>query len=503
MAGTIAPFTSDRSELSTEEADLQAHSNKKVKRMASTGGASTQEIADDVLFPEEPRRKNSYVAMLTGRSSEAAMEDVFDDVQEDCFSEDFDSGDEEDDDPFCPTIRLTSSDKKRIYRRWKDTLIVKLLGKSVGYRFLHRTLMNQWKPRGEIVMADMGNDFYLLQFTNEYDYNRVLYDGPWIVADHVLIVRRWQPQFDPDDAIIDKAVVWVQLPKLYQEYYDKEILMRIARRVGKPIKVDEVTLKLSRVKFARVCIEVDLSKPLVSKFRLRRRIWRVVYEGLSTVCFSCGRYGHTSEGRGVSRNRWRLRNLVRSWFRIMAHGCLLKGGEEVGRGQLLLAPVERRERWGNLRMAAVLGDSNVPEKETVEDVVVIPDSTTVQKVAARPNGSASRAQKGKASMTVSGPITNASGSGVNSKSQVVVEVPSKNVTSPRLAVPMILTRESLIPDSRAAMCKPNPPTGVEAVNATSPPLSASTLLPCGSPPEPPDGGKGINGTPPCVLTTPM
>ncbi|KAJ4848787.1 hypothetical protein Tsubulata_025771 [Turnera subulata] len=51
--------------------------------------------------------------------------------------------------------------------------------------------MNQWKPYGEIIMADMGNDFYLLQFSNGQDYNRVLYDGPWIIADHVLTVHRW------------------------------------------------------------------------------------------------------------------------------------------------------------------------------------------------------------------------------------------------------------------------------------------------------------------------
>ncbi|KAJ4848788.1 hypothetical protein Tsubulata_025772 [Turnera subulata] len=62
------------------------------------------------------------------------------------------------------------------------------------------------------------------------------------------------------------------------------------------MKINEVTLKSSRVKFARVCVEVDLSKPLVSKFRLCQRIWRVVYEGLNTVCFKCGRYGHTLDG---------------------------------------------------------------------------------------------------------------------------------------------------------------------------------------------------------------
>ncbi|KAJ4824422.1 hypothetical protein Tsubulata_032607 [Turnera subulata] len=129
---------------------------------------------------------------------------------------------------------------------------------------------------------------------------KVLFDGPWMVADYVLTVRRWQPRFDPDEAVIDRASVWVQLPKLFQEYYDRDILLRIARRVGKPLKVDEVTLHSTRVKYARVCVEVDLTKPLVSKFRLQRKIWRIVYEGLSTVCFQCGRYGHTLDACNIN-----------------------------------------------------------------------------------------------------------------------------------------------------------------------------------------------------------
>ncbi|KAJ4834716.1 hypothetical protein Tsubulata_007671 [Turnera subulata] len=191
----------------------------------------------------------SYKFMLTGQSSEAEMTEPDREDWDGFLSEDSDPEDEEEEDPFCPTIRLSSADKRRIYQRWKQTLIIKLLGKKVGYRFLHRTLMNQWKPKGEIIMADMGNDFYLLQFHNDQDYDRVLYDGPWIVADHVLTVRKWQPRFDLDEVTIDRAILW---------------------RVGRLIKVNEVTLRATRVKYARVCVEVDLTKPLLSKFHMHR-----------------------------------------------------------------------------------------------------------------------------------------------------------------------------------------------------------------------------------------
>ena len=59
--------------------------------------------------------------------------------------------------------------------------------------------------------------------------------------------------------------------------------------------MDEATSVVSRGHFARICVELDLKKPLVSKFRLRRRIRRLEYEGLHLVCFGCGMYGHRRE----------------------------------------------------------------------------------------------------------------------------------------------------------------------------------------------------------------
>ncbi|CAN1180883.1 hypothetical protein LINPERHAP2_LOCUS35023 [Linum perenne] len=41
-----------------------------------------------------------------------------------------------------------------------------------------------------------------------------------------------------------------------------------------------------------MCVEIDLHKPLVSKYRLHRRVRRIEYEGLHEICFTCGRYGH-------------------------------------------------------------------------------------------------------------------------------------------------------------------------------------------------------------------
>ena len=44
---------------------------------------------------------------------------------------------------------------------------------------------------------------------------------------------------------------------------------------------------------------MDLDKPLLSKFRLRRRIRRIEYEAMHIICFQCGKYGHGRENCSV------------------------------------------------------------------------------------------------------------------------------------------------------------------------------------------------------------
>lgn len=58
--------------------------------------------------------------------------------------------------------------------------------------------------------------------------------------------------------------------------------------------MDKTTLTAARGKFARVCVEVHISKPLRSGYTLRGKHWPVQYEGLHTLCFNCGWLGHLS-----------------------------------------------------------------------------------------------------------------------------------------------------------------------------------------------------------------
>lgn len=43
---------------------------------------------------------------------------------------------------------------------------------------------------------------------------------------------------------------------------------------------------------ARIFVELDITKPLLSKFHIDQQIFRFKQEGLHLICFSCGMHGH-------------------------------------------------------------------------------------------------------------------------------------------------------------------------------------------------------------------
>lgn len=42
-------------------------------------------------------------------------------------------------------------------------------------------------------------------------------------------------------------------------------------------------------------MEVDLGKPLISKYKFKKGVRRVKYEGLHLICFNCGCYSHRED----------------------------------------------------------------------------------------------------------------------------------------------------------------------------------------------------------------
>ena len=79
------------------------------------------------------------------------------------------------------------------------------------------------------------------------------------------------------------------------EFYEPNALLKIGKAIGPVLRIDSHTANGERGRFTRLCIQVNLDKPLVRKLYLGKLEQSVLYEGINTLCFSCGRIGHKVE----------------------------------------------------------------------------------------------------------------------------------------------------------------------------------------------------------------
>ena len=142
---------------------------------------------------------------------------------------------------------------------------------------------------------DLGNEFFLTRFSMKEDLDAVLKRGPWFIGEHFLSIRPWEPFFKPEIANVSSIAVWVRLHALPIELYEAKVLKQIREAIGKVLRVDTHTAMEARGKYARLCIQVDVDKPLINTILIGKFEQAVVYEGINKLCFSCGRVGHKKE----------------------------------------------------------------------------------------------------------------------------------------------------------------------------------------------------------------
>lgn len=236
--------------LSAEVSNLLLRSSKKKKRVDDDGDPTS---VDTYMKDGSIGCSKSFKDKLLGINSEESEKLYYG------FASDDDEFNEVDDDQEFPTIALTKAEKSRLRHRWQQTLIIKVMGRTVGYTYLLNSIKALWKPKSPIDLIALQNDYFLVKFASTDDYNFVKYEGPWMILEHYLIVKEWTPNFDPISDKTEKLLVWIRFPCLPIEYYVIEFLMRVGSKVGRLIRLDQTTRLASRVLFARVCVEIDIT----------------------------------------------------------------------------------------------------------------------------------------------------------------------------------------------------------------------------------------------------
>ncbi|KAI9122284.1 hypothetical protein K1719_006973 [Acacia pycnantha] len=74
---------------------------------------------------------------------------------------------------------------------------------AINFSFLSSDFMGK---RGVVSLINIGHGYFVVKLTNKEDFVHALTGGPWMIFDHYLTIRPWEPQFNPKTAKIDRVV---------------------------------------------------------------------------------------------------------------------------------------------------------------------------------------------------------------------------------------------------------------------------------------------------------
>ncbi|CAM8959765.1 unnamed protein product [Rhodiola kirilowii] len=199
-------------------------------------------------------------------------------------------------------VSLEDADWEKMKRSFRWALVLKLAnGMAFNITGLGNVLSKVWNLELDkrVRFKELASNMALSEFEYAVDMARVRDGGPWLCLNSVALFHEWCPELAPEEIRMNRLRVWAQLHNLPlgAVLTDKDTEEKLAGYIGKFIRVDTEGAKK---KFIRVRVEIDIEKPVVTGFYLRRQnrdpIWiSVKYERLPSLCQGCGRLSHEGE----------------------------------------------------------------------------------------------------------------------------------------------------------------------------------------------------------------
>nr|XP_016445593.1 PREDICTED: uncharacterized protein LOC107770776 [Nicotiana tabacum] len=192
-------------------------------------------------------------------------------------------------------ITLSDEEKVRIYEPWKNSIIVKLVGKRMLHHYLKRKIQELWKPTEDFQLIDLGVDYYIIKFKKKENMDKVMHQGPWFINGHFLSITGWKPNFVSTQEKVTNSAVWIRLPQLPTEFYDGKILEKIVNAIGRLLKIDVCTSTSLRGHYERLCVKLPLKAPVQPFIYVDHHKQAIHYEGENFLCENCGQLGYIAQ----------------------------------------------------------------------------------------------------------------------------------------------------------------------------------------------------------------
>ncbi|XP_074308782.1 uncharacterized protein LOC141643494 [Silene latifolia] len=147
--------------------------------------------------------------------------------------------------------------------KWKFFLMGNILGAKPSLKIVSEFVQKQWNFGPLPLVQYFKKRWFSFKFETEEAMNAFLREGPWKIGANSLILKQWTPCFSCTMERVAIVPTWIYLfPDFVPYMWTDSILSRMASKIGKPLFADLHTTCKAGLSFARILVEVNISKEL-------------------------------------------------------------------------------------------------------------------------------------------------------------------------------------------------------------------------------------------------
>lgn len=171
------------------------------------------------------------------------------------------------------------------------------VGGSPTIGAMERYIASMWNFVAKPRVYFHNDGYFLVKFNSIEDRDEVLYYGPHMMNNKPIIVKVWSAEFDLNKEVLQTIPMWVKYPNLPLNCWGNKSLSRISSRLGVPLYVDVCTTQVDMISYARVLVEMDVTKELPKSVKVtdpsgREFMQEIDYDWVPEFCTKCMQVGH-------------------------------------------------------------------------------------------------------------------------------------------------------------------------------------------------------------------
>ncbi|XP_062100877.1 uncharacterized protein LOC133806806 [Humulus lupulus] len=141
---------------------------------------------------------------------------------------------------------------------WSAAVVCMVLGANPPMAVFEGFIKRVWGHLGIAQISRMTLGLTLVKFNDEATRDHVLENGVLQFDRKPVIIRPWIVDLSAI-RLIRSVPLWIRLHDLGLQYWGSKCISALVSTIGKPLLVDKLTRERSRIQFARVLVEMEIT----------------------------------------------------------------------------------------------------------------------------------------------------------------------------------------------------------------------------------------------------